>query len=239
MKISIKRAAVVGLTGAVVAAGGGIAIAQGTGGDRDKERQAYLDSAAKRLNTTPDKLEAALEGAWQDRLDAAVKAGRLTQKQADAIKERAKDGPGFGGPPIGRGFGGPGFGGPGFGPGGFGGPAVFMEGFEAAAKYLGLSEAKLRAQLADGKSLADVAKAQNKDTAGLKAALKAFATDELAAAVKAGDLTQAQADEITQRIDEHLDDLIAGDLPGPRGPGGRGPGHGPGGFGPGFFGGRP
>ena len=37
------------------------------------------------------KLENALEGAYSDRLDAAVKAGRLTRSQADEIKKQAKE----------------------------------------------------------------------------------------------------------------------------------------------------
>ena len=98
---------------------------------------------------------------------------------------------------------------PGFGHRGFG----FGFGIEGAADYLGLTEAQLREQLQDGKSLADVAKAQNKDVAGLKAALKAKLTTRLDEAVKDGHLTAAQKTKILADVDDRLDDLINGTPP--------------------------
>ena len=73
-----------------------------------------------------------------------------------------------------------------------------------------LTEAELRTQLMAGKSLADVAKAKGKTVAGLEAALTADAKKKLDAAVKAGRLTQAQADEALKRMTEHLDDVVNG-----------------------------
>ena len=81
-------------------------------------------------------------------------------------------------------------------------------GLDGAADYLGLTEAQLREQLQAGKSLADVAKAQNKDVAGLKAALKTALTKQLDEAVKDGHLTAEQRTKILADVDEHLDDLI-------------------------------
>ena len=88
----------------------------------------------------------------------------------------------------------------------------------AAATYLGLTEAELRTQLESGKTLAQIAKAQGKSVDGLEKALAADAKTKLDAAVKAGTLTQAQADEILKRTTEHLDDLVNGKL-GPHGDG--------------------
>ena len=47
-------------------------------------------------------LKAALKGASDDRIDAAVAAGKITKAQGDAMKARtAQDGvPFFGGPPV-------------------------------------------------------------------------------------------------------------------------------------------
>ena len=234
MDLKVNRRIAVGVAGlALAAGGGGIAVAAGTGGGNGaKEREAYLDDAAKTLNVTPEKLESALEGAYEARLAQAVKDGRLTQEQADRLKERlAKGGvpvPGVGGP--GGGFGGPGFGA--FRHGGFaGGPGgIVKQGAETAAKYLGVSTDDLFEALHDGKSLADVAKAQNKDVAGLKAALVAFARTEIADAVKDKKLTQAQADRILKDLDARVADVVDGKRPqgrGGRGPGlGGGPGHG-------------
>ena len=81
---------------------------------------------------------------------------------------------------------------------------------EAAAAYLGLTEAELRTELESGKTLAEIAKAKGKSVDDLKKALTAELKKKLDAAVKAGKLTQAQADEIQARMTERLDDLVNG-----------------------------
>jgi hypothetical protein len=220
MSISAKRKLAVGAAGLAVLAGGGGAYAAGTTSssatpkrtaakpaDIAAEQKAFLDDVAKRLNVTRDQLDAAVKGAAEARIDAAVAAGKLTKAQGDAAKKRLESGKG---PLFGLGFAGPG--GPGHGPGfGHGGPGRgfgFGFGLDAAASYLGLSEDALRTQLADGKSLADVAKAQNKDVAGLKAALKAAITKRLDQAVTDKTLTADQRTKILADIDARLDDVI-------------------------------
>ena len=78
----------------------------------------------------------------------------------------------------------------------------------AAADYLDLTEAQLHEQLRSGKSLAQIAKDKGKSTDGLKKALHDAVKKDLDAAVDAGRITQAQADEALQRFDERADDLI-------------------------------
>ena len=80
----------------------------------------------------------------------------------------------------------------------------------------------------------------------VRSALKEVAKDRLAADVKAGRLTQTQADAIQKKIDSSACAPIGFHGPGPGGcHGGHGPGHGPGGpgdgdgDGPGRFGGPP
>ncbi len=73
---------------------------------------------------------------------------------------------------------------------GHGGPGG--EHLAAAAKALGLTEAELRAKLKDGKSLADVAKAEDVSTDTLVKALVAEAEERIDAAVKDGKLTKAR-----------------------------------------------
>ena len=92
--------------------------------------------------------------------------------------------------------------GPGFGMG------LSLESAEGAAKYLGITTAQLHEQIRDGKSLADVAKANNKSVDGLKAAIKDAATKRLDEAVKDGKLTQAQRDEMAATLDERIDDIV-------------------------------
>src|SRR3954452_12612724 len=102
---SVRRKLAIGASGLVVL-GGGVA-AYAVNKANDNPRQAFLGDVAKRLNVTPQKLNDAIKGAFEDRLDAAVKAGRLTQAQADQIKKKVEPGGGVpclgGGPPVGGG----------------------------------------------------------------------------------------------------------------------------------------
>jgi hypothetical protein len=150
----------------------------------------------------------ALVAAEKTEIAAAVKAGRITQAQADQITAgltahvtaevndtRPDHGPG--------GPGGPGFG---HGPGG--------DELTAAATYLGVTEAALTTQLQTGKTLAQVADATSgKSAAGLIDALVAAEKVELAAAVKAGTITQAQSDQITTTLKARFTALANGTGP--------------------------
>jgi hypothetical protein len=210
-----KRMLVVGGAALAVVGGGGAALAAGGnpfGGSND--RQAVLNDAAQRLNVKPAELQSALKQAMLDRIDAALKAGRITQEQATELKARVNAGDGLG-PlfPGGHGF-----------EFHHGGPP--LAGLDAAATYLGLTPAQLRTQLQSGKTLAQIAKAQGKSTDGLKQAMLAGAKQHLDAAVKDGKLTQSQADHILSDLSTRLDDLIQngfhfrdhdGDHPGGRG----------------------
>lgn len=195
---------VVAAAATLAVVGGGAAAVAATGsGSRGSD---FLDSVAKHLGVTPQKLKDATKAAAVDQVNADLAAGRITQAQADALKKRIEAGDGvLGGPGFGRGPGGPGFGGP---PGpGFGRPAIANE-IAAAAKYLGLSEADLRSKLGDGQSLADIAKAQSKDVAGLKTAILDAAKSDLDKAVADKKLTQSQADDIYNGLKSHIDDIV-------------------------------
>ena len=201
MTTRMKQVLTIGALVAILAIGAGVAAADSIGNDQD----AFLNNVAKRLNVTPAALKAALKGANDDRIDAAVAAGKITKEQGDAMKARAAQGgiPFFGGGSSRRRL-----------RLGHRGPASL----DAAAKYLGLTEAELHTQLESGKTLAEIAKAQGKTVDGLKKALTADAKTKLDAAVKAGTITQAQADELLKRTTDHLDDLVNGKF-GPHGDG--------------------
>jgi hypothetical protein len=87
-----------------------------------------------------------------------------------------------------------------------------------AASALGISESDLRAALQSGKSLADVATANNVDPQKVIDALVADAQTKLAERVANGDITQAQADQISADLAQRITDQVnhAG---GPGGPG--------------------
>jgi uncharacterized protein YkwD len=147
-------------------------------------------------------LIAALVAHEKQEIADAVTAGRLTQARADQIAPtltqrftdlvngvRPAGGPGHG----------PGFG---HGPGGGHGDDL-----DAAATYLGTTTSDLVTQLQAGKTLAAIAGTK---TSGLVAALVAHEKTELAAAVTAGRLTQAQADQIVPTLTQHFTDLVNG-----------------------------
>ena len=193
-----NRMKVAGATAAVAAlVGGGAAIAA----DRltpKQESDAVVADAAKQLGVDPAKLNAALKQALENRVDAAVAAGRITKAQGDEMKARIAAGEV---PLIGVG--------PGHGPHG---PGHHFADLDAAASYLGVTEAALRTSLNDGSTLADVAKEKGKSVAGLKAALVATAKADIAQAVKDGKLTEAQQTEILAGLSDRIDGLITGEI---------------------------
>jgi hypothetical protein len=225
-----SRRAVMAATAALVVAGGtGAAVAASGGGSGASD---FLDSVAKHLGVSPQKLEDATKAAAVDQVNADLAAGRITKAQADERKQRIESGNGG----LGR-FGPGGPGGPGFrggppGPG-LGGKPVIANELAAAAKYLGLSESDLRTKLESGQSLADVAKAQSKDLDGLKSAITDAAKADLDKAVADKKLTQSEADDILANLKSHIDNLANGTLRF-RGPGGPGRAGGPGHFGRAF-----
>lgn len=192
----------------------GVAVAASGVFDPKAERESFLDDVATNLGVERSKLDAAVEKAAIARVDAALAAGRITQAQADEMKKRIEAGevPFFGGRGLGGHHGHHG-----------------MHSLAAAAAYLGLTEAELRTQLESGKSLADVAKAEDKSVDGLEKALIADVKAKLDRGLKDGKITAAQRDELLASFEERVADLVNGVRP--DGPGPRGFHHGPGGFG--------
>jgi hypothetical protein len=187
-KLKLKVGA--GVAAAAAVAGGGAAIAADRLGSNDS--QAVVNDAAKQLGVTPSALTAALKKALENRVDAAVADGRLTKAQGDELKQRIESGdlPLFFGPR--------------------GGPHERFGELDAAASYLGLTEAQLETQLESGKSLAQVAKDRGKSVDGLIQALVDSATKKLDAAVAAGRLTKAQEQQILSGLKQRITDLVNG-----------------------------
>jgi hypothetical protein len=194
---------------AVVGAGGAVAADRLTPND---ESRAVVEDAAKQLGVDPAKLTDALQKALENRIDEAVKAGRLTEEQGKAMKERIEEGA-F---PLVGGL-------------GFGGHRGFaLHGFrdlDTAAAFLGIDEDALREQLREGDTLADVAKAKGKSVDALVSAIVAATTKRIDEAVAAGRITKAQRDEIVAGLKKRTIEIVNGDFPALRGRGG--PGFGP------------
>jgi hypothetical protein len=209
--MALRRKVIAGAAAALAVggAGAGVAATKLSANSPSEESKAIVNDAAKTLGVAPSKLSAALKKAYEDRIDAAVSAGRLTKQQGDELKQRIEsdDFPLLGPPGFGH------------GPGGHDG---FVHGLDAAASYLGLTEAQLHSRLESGKTLAEVAKAQDKSVDGLKDALVKDAKTHLDAAVKAGRLSAAMEKQLLAGLQEHIDDLINGKLPDRQGFRGRG-----------------
>jgi hypothetical protein len=195
MEHDTKLKIAAGAAAALAVAGGGAAVAATKMWSPKEESQAVITDAAKQLGVRPSELSNALKKALEDRVDAAVAAGRLTKEQGDALKARIESGDV---PLI---F-------PGFGPR-FGHVGHFAD-LATAASYLGVTESELQSDLASGKTLADVAKAQGKSVDGLVGALVAAADKKIDAAVSAGRLTKAQADEIKADLKQRITDFVNG-----------------------------
>ena len=202
----VRRAIMIGTAVAALAAIGGTALAH----ESSTVGGSFIGDFARHLGVSPAKVREAYQATVIDRIEAAVKAGRLTRAQADAIEARVKSHPG--GPFL--------FGGPqgGFDHGRFEHHGAFAHHgpfdhrgpsrFDAAAAYLGISEDALHEALASGKTPAQIAKANGKTASGLEAAMTASFRARLAAAVKAGRLTKQQADRFTRAVTAHLDDFV-------------------------------
>ena len=185
--------------GVVLVTSTAIAASSGSGASPS----AFLDSLAKHLGVSREKLDTAAKAAAVDQVDAAVAAGTITEEQGKQLKERIESGEapllrGLFGMGRDRGFG------HGFGERGH----HLAGGLAAAARYLGLDEAELRSRLAAGTSLAEIAQDEGKSVAGLKQALLADTKERVAAAVKDGALTEQQATEILERAVERIDRLV-------------------------------
>jgi len=186
----LNKKLVIGATGLVLLGGVGGAVAvAATQGSAGAGRQAYIDDVAKHLNVTPGALTAAMKAAGDERIEAAVAAGRITQSQADALKQRIAQGGGV--PFFGRGFAGGHLGGHG------------------PAQYLGISVATLRGDLQAGKSLAQIASATpGKSVEGLKAAILSAETTRLEKAQSSGLITSQQEQERLGDLSSRIEALL-------------------------------
>ena len=167
--------------------GGGAALAA-SGGDRSARCEERLEKAAEKRGVSVEQLRTDIEARLLARIAAAEKAGRISPERAARLRERVADANLCGSRKHAR--------------------AHFaVRGMvKAAAAFLGLDRAELKAQL-PGNSLAGLAEKQGKSTASLKAAMVAPAKARLAKAVADGKVTQARATMAAERLDKLADRL--------------------------------
>jgi hypothetical protein len=206
MQIRPKTVVALGATLAVVASGGAALAAQNSGPSLQQDRQQFLSDVSNRLGVSQSDLSDALQGAAIDRVNADQKAGRLTQKQAEQIKQQIQSGdvPPVGGPPPGAPPGGP-------------GEISSKEGpIAVASSYLGISTSEVQKDLESGKTLADLADQAGKSVDGLKSALRDDLRSHLDKQVSSGEMSSKQEQQILDGFDSHVDDIVNGK--GPVGP---------------------
>jgi hypothetical protein len=182
-----------------------------------------IADVAKAKNIDLNEVIAKLTAAFKAHLDEEVASGKHTQAEADAklaeFKTRVTEMVNTAGLPMHGGKGG-------HGPGGKGGhgPQKFVT--AQLATTLKLTETELQTQLKSGKTIKQIADAQNVDIADVKATLTADFKAHLAEEVASGEHTQAEADAKLAEFTTRLDDMVNGVRP----VGGKG-GHGPEGHG--------
>ena len=176
----------------------GIAVASATAADPPS----LADDVAARLGIAPDKLRAAFRDAIAARIDAAVKAGKLTPEQGAKLKERLANAQS-----LGLGF-------------RLRGrlavkPPAFFPGLRLGAhrlgpitKYLDITPQELRSELRSGKSLAEIATAHGKTVDGLVDAIVGPAKARLDRAVENGRLTRQRADELLARLTDAVEKAV-------------------------------
>jgi hypothetical protein len=204
VNMNARKKLVAGAVAALAVAGAGGAVAATQLGSPKEESQAVIDDAAKQLGIDSGKLTDALEQALVNRVDAAVEAGRLTEERGEALKERIRSGE----TPLlvgGLGFRGPGI------------VHFHLGDLDTITSYVGLSATEVRSRLADGQSLAEIARAEGKSVDGLVDAITAAAKEKVNAAVDAGTLTRERADLILSDIEDRVADLVNGTRMGPFG----------------------
>ena len=184
-----------------------------------------IKQVADAKNKDIDAVIAKMTAAMKAHLDEEVASGEHTQAEADAklaeFKTRVTEMVNQVGMPHGKG-------GPAEGRRGHG-PAKFAT--ANLAKVLKLTDAELQTQLQSGKTIKQIADAQNVDISDVKTVLADDFKAHLDEEVASGEHTQAEADAKLAEFKTRLDDMVNGVRPagGPEGRGGHGGrhGHGP------------
>src|ERR1700682_4709469 len=165
--------------------------------------QAFVDKLAAILHLTPTQTQDALKQAQLQTVDQMLKDGQITQQQADAMKAKINANQGLGAiGGFGRHGGGEGF-------GGFKANGALMQSLKtaqlnAAASALHMSPTDLQNALKSGKPLSALETQQNVSDSAVKSAMQNAAKGVLDNAVKAGTITQAQADAMLSKVGSGL-----------------------------------
>ncbi len=156
--------------------------------------QQYLQDLAKRLGVSVSTLQQDKLGAAEDVLAQLVKDGKLTQNQANQIKQRLQSHQAC----TGKGK-------------GLWGRGVVLQSLKQylpdvaaqVAQGLHMTSTQLVSQLQSGKSLSQIATAQGVSSSQLQTIVTNAIQSTVNKAVSAGNLTQQQATNIMQMLQKH------------------------------------
>jgi hypothetical protein len=174
---------------AVAALGGSVTQAQTPSDSGPKG--AYDQALASQLGITVDQLQSARQAALDDVLNQAVTSGKITEQQAQAIRDHP-----------------------------FAARRGFLRNaagklrnaasnvLDTAATTIGVSGDELKTDLQNGQSLEQVASQHGVSTSDLEAALTNGVQAQLNQAVTAGTLSQSQADTILNAFAQHVSTLV-------------------------------
>jgi hypothetical protein len=179
-------AAVAGTVVLGAAVVGGVAQAQEPSDEKPAWRELYQEALAAELGISVDELQAAQEAARTQMIDDALASGRITEAQAERLRNAE---PGD----LRRGF-------------GMRVRHAIGNAFQTAAEILGLTTEEVRAGLAEGKSLNDLAAEQG--VSNLEAQLVAQLTADIQAKLADGTITQEQADRMQENLAERVGNLV-------------------------------
>jgi len=153
----------------------------------------FKEKLAEELGISVDQLNTALDNTQYALIDEAVADGKLTQSEADRLKQRVEEGHNL--------F-------------PFGGARPFirhhlkMELIQATAEVLGVDVSVVTEGLRNGDTLAQIANANGMETEAFKTALLANVKSTLDQKVADGDITQEQADNLYERLTNNIDDIV-------------------------------
>lgn len=155
---------------------------------------AFRAAFAANLGKTEAEVVAAAKAAIGTTVDAAVADGSLTGDAAARLKTRVAGADADGCKIL-----------SGWRAKARGAAGIAKDGFAAVAEALDMTTVQLRAELKSGKTLKDVAAAKGVPYATVTAAALAAVDGDLDAAVAAGNLKQARADKIMERLERRLE----------------------------------
>jgi hypothetical protein len=165
---------------------GSIAQAQEPVDEGSSRHELYQAALAAQLGISVDELQTAQDAARTQMIDDAVASGRITEEQAERLRNAE---PGE----LRRGF-------------GMRVRHAIGNAFQTAAEILGLTTEEVRAGLAEGKSLNGLAAEQG--VSNLEAQLVAQLTADIQAKVADGSITQQLADRMLENLAERVANLV-------------------------------